>query len=114
MSYLKPGGIAHRSDSLQVGDYILAVNGIRTTMLQHDQVINVLKNAGEKVILEIEYQLPKVPSSVPNVESKRIEIILEKDGESLGFILRGGLTQESMKSRPLTITHIRPGSAADR
>ena len=47
-----------RSDALEVGDYILSVNGIRTAMLRHEEIVNLLKNAGDKVILEIEYELP--------------------------------------------------------
>ena len=47
-----------RSDSLEVGDYIVAVNGIRTANLRHEEIVNLLKNAGERVILELEYELP--------------------------------------------------------
>ena len=45
---------------------------------------------------------------------KRIEVHLEKDGHTFGFTLRGGLNTDRKKSRPLTITQIRPGSTADR
>lgn len=48
----------NRSDQLQVGDYITAVNGIRTSKLKHGEIISLLKNVGEKVTLEIEYHLP--------------------------------------------------------
>ncbi|KAK3858357.1 hypothetical protein Pcinc_035449, partial [Petrolisthes cinctipes] len=55
---LRPGSPAHRSDALSVGDYILAVNGIRTQALTHSQIVSLLKNAGEKVDLEVEYEIP--------------------------------------------------------
>ncbi len=42
-----------------MGDYILAVNGIRTAMLKHDEIVNLLKNAGASVLLELEYELPE-------------------------------------------------------
>ena len=48
----------YRSDSLEVDDVILSVNGIKTTGMKHDEIINLLKNIGEQVILEVEYQLP--------------------------------------------------------
>ena len=49
-----------RSDALEVGDYIVSVNGIRTSMLRHDEIVSLLKNAGESVLLEVEYQLPEL------------------------------------------------------
>ncbi|KAK8743618.1 hypothetical protein OTU49_001165, partial [Cherax quadricarinatus] len=55
---LRPGSPAHRSDALSVGDYILAVNGIRTHSLSHAQIVSLLKNSGEKVDLEVEYEIP--------------------------------------------------------
>lgn len=48
----------YRSDLLQVGDYILSVNGIKTNNMKHDEIINLLKNANDTVRLEIEYELP--------------------------------------------------------
>lgn len=47
-----------RSDLLNVGDYIRSVNGIRLTRLRHDEIITLLKNVGERVVLEVEYELP--------------------------------------------------------
>ncbi|KAL5014355.1 hypothetical protein ScPMuIL_008625 [Solemya velum] len=115
VSSLRPGGIAHRSDALSVGDNIISVNGIRTTGMKHDEIVNLLKNAGERLVLEVEYDLPE--SAVGNsfsVQCKRHDIVLEKEGNSFGFTLRGGYSTERMKSRPLIVTHIRPGSSADR
>lgn len=48
----------NRSDALQVGDNIISVNGIRTASLKHEEIVNLLKNAGDRVVLEVEYELP--------------------------------------------------------
>lgn len=50
--------LVHRSDQLNVGDYIKSVNGINLTKLRHDEIISLLKNVGERVVLEVEYELP--------------------------------------------------------
>lgn len=49
-----------RSDQLDVGDYIKSVNGINLTKFRHDEIISLLKNVGERVVLEVEYELPPV------------------------------------------------------
>lgn len=49
-----------RSDQLNVGDYIKSVNGINLTKFRHDEIISLLKNVGERVVLEVEYELPPV------------------------------------------------------
>ena len=41
-----------------MGDYIKSVNGINLTKLRHDEIISLLKNIGERVALEVEYDLP--------------------------------------------------------
>ncbi|EAW64200.1 hCG27236, isoform CRA_d, partial [Homo sapiens] len=58
VSNLRPGGLAARSDLLNIGDYIRSVNGIHLTRLRHDEIITLLKNVGERVVLEVEYELP--------------------------------------------------------
>lgn len=58
-----------RSDQLDVGDYIKAVNGINLAKFRHDEIISLLKNVGERVVLEVEYELPPVcKSSWPEAE----------------------------------------------
>lgn len=63
-----------RSDQLNVGDYIKSVNGINLTKLRHEEIISLLKNVGERVLLEVEYELPPTgtaltshPASFPTV-----------------------------------------------
>ncbi|XP_036360671.1 glutamate receptor-interacting protein 1 isoform X11 [Octopus sinensis] len=115
VSNLRPGSIAHRCDALEVGDFILSVNGIRTSALKHEEIVNLLKNAGEQVILEVEYEVPESAlQSAFSIQCKRHEIVLEKEGNSFGFTLRGGLSLERMKSHALTVTSVRAGGPADR
>ncbi|KAM7401587.1 hypothetical protein PAMP_016892 [Pampus punctatissimus] len=115
VSNLRPGGLAARSDQLNVGDYIKSVNGINLTKLRHEEIISLLKNVGERVLLEVEYELPPTaPDSTSGVISKTIDICLHKEGNSFGFVMRGGTHEDWHKSRPLVVTYIRPGGPADR
>ncbi|XP_034287451.1 glutamate receptor-interacting protein 2 isoform X3 [Pantherophis guttatus] len=115
VSNLRPGGLAARSDQLNVGDYIKSVNGINLTKLRHDEIISLLKNVGERVILEVEYELPlAAPDNSAGIIPKTIEVTLYKEGNSFGFVLRGGAHEDWHKSRPLVLTYVRPGGPADR
>nr|XP_020836790.1 LOW QUALITY PROTEIN: glutamate receptor-interacting protein 2 [Phascolarctos cinereus] len=115
VSNLRPGGLAARSDQLNVGDYITSVNGIRLTKLRHDEIISLLKNVGERVVLEVEYELPPAaPENSLGIIPKTIEVSLYKEGNSFGFVLRGGAHEDWHKSRPLVLTYVRPGGPADR
>ncbi|XP_033921923.1 glutamate receptor-interacting protein 2 isoform X3 [Melopsittacus undulatus] len=115
VSNLRPGGLAARSDQLNVGDYIKSVNGINLTKLRHDEIISLLKNVGERVVLEVEYELPPaVPENSAGIIPKTIEVSLYKEGNSFGFVLRGGAHEDWHKSRPLVLTYVRPGGPADR
>uniref|UniRef100_A0A670XZI0 Glutamate receptor interacting protein 2 n=1 Tax=Pseudonaja textilis TaxID=8673 RepID=A0A670XZI0_PSETE len=112
VSNLRPGGLAARSDQLNVGDYIKSVNGINLTKLRHDEIISLLKNVGERVILEVEYELPL--AGYAGIIPKTVEVTLYKEGNSFGFVLRGGAHEDWHKSRPLVLTYVRPGGPADR
>uniref|UniRef100_A0A8D3DWN1 Glutamate receptor interacting protein 2 n=1 Tax=Scophthalmus maximus TaxID=52904 RepID=A0A8D3DWN1_SCOMX len=113
VSNLRPGGLAARSDQLNVGDYIKSVNGINLTKLRHEEIISLLKNVGERVLLEVEYELPPTDST-SGVISKTIDICLHKEGNSFGFVMRGGTQEDWHRSRPLVVTYVRPGGPADR
>ncbi|KAL4640671.1 glutamate receptor-interacting protein 1-like [Arapaima gigas] len=114
VSNLRQGGIAARSDQLCVGDYIKSVNGINLTKFRHDEIISLLKNVGERVVLEVEYELPPVSVQGSGVMFKNMEVTLHKEGNTFGFVLRGGAHEDRSKSRPVVITSIRPGGPADR
>ncbi|XP_047599705.1 glutamate receptor-interacting protein 2 isoform X4 [Lutra lutra] len=115
VSNLRPGGLAARSDLLNVGDYIRSVNGIHLTRLRHDEIITLLKNVGERVVLEVEYELPPpAPENSPGIITKTVDVSLYKEGNSFGFVLRGGAHEDLHKTRPLVLTYVRPGGPADR
>ncbi|KAG7520624.1 glutamate receptor-interacting protein 2-like isoform X1 [Solea senegalensis] len=106
---------SERSDQLNVGDYIKSVNGINLSKLRHDEIISLLKNIGERVVLEVEYELPAFVQTPPaGVTAKTIEVYLHKEGNSFGFVMRGGFHEDWRRSRPLVVTYVRPGGPADR
>uniref|UniRef100_A0A8C0ZJE7 Glutamate receptor interacting protein 2 n=1 Tax=Cyanistes caeruleus TaxID=156563 RepID=A0A8C0ZJE7_CYACU len=110
VSNLRPGGLAARSDQLNVGDYIKSVNGINLTKLRHDEIISLLKNVGERVVLEVEYELPPaVPESSAGIIPKTIEVSLYKEGNSFGFVLRAGASLSTL-IRELPLVSYREGS----
>ncbi|KAF7210008.1 transcript variant X1 [Nothobranchius furzeri] len=102
------------SDQLNMGDYIKSVNGINLSKLRHDEIISLLKNIGERVVLEVEYELPPFVQNPSGVITKTIEVCLHKEGNSFGFVMRGGFHEDWRRSRPLVVTSIRPGGPADR
>nr|XP_043872185.1 glutamate receptor-interacting protein 1 isoform X6 [Solea senegalensis] len=114
VSNLRQGGIAARSDQLNVGDYIRSVNGINLAKFRHDEIISLLKNVGERVVLEVEYELPPVSVQGSGVMFKNVEVTLHKEGNSFGFVIRGGVHEDRNKSRPIVITTIRQSGPADR
>uniref|UniRef100_A0A3P8UC85 Glutamate receptor interacting protein 1 n=1 Tax=Amphiprion percula TaxID=161767 RepID=A0A3P8UC85_AMPPE len=114
VSNLRQGGIAARSDQLNVGDYIRSVNGINLAKFRHDEIISLLKNVGERVVLEVEYELPPVSVQGSGVMFKNVEVTLHKEGNNFGFVIRGGAHEDRNKSRPIVVTTIRPGGPADR
>ncbi|KAI3366450.1 hypothetical protein L3Q82_000473 [Scortum barcoo] len=92
--------VHNKSDQLNVGDYIRAVNGINLAKFRHDEIITV---QGSGVMF------------------KNVEVTLHKEGNSFGFVIRGecevcvcGAHEDRNKSRPIVITTIRPGGPADR
>ncbi|CAM4794610.1 unnamed protein product [Rotaria magnacalcarata] len=115
VAQLKPGSIAQKSDMLEIGDILIGINGIKTAGLKHEQVIDLIKQVGDQLILDIDYELPKWPiHAINTVHTKTIQIQLEKEGQSYGFILRGGDSDDKVKARPLIITRIRSQGTADR
>ncbi|XP_029139779.1 glutamate receptor-interacting protein 1 isoform X1 [Protobothrops mucrosquamatus] len=114
VSNLRQGGIAARSDQLDVGDYIKSVNGINLTKFRHDEIISLLKNVGERVVLEVEYELPPASVQGSGVIFRTVEVTLHKEGNTFGFVIRGGAHDVRNKSRPIVITCVRPGGPADR
>ncbi|XP_063609660.1 glutamate receptor-interacting protein 2-like isoform X2 [Penaeus indicus] len=48
------------------------------------------------------------------VVGRTVDVVLEKEEGSFGFTVRGGSSHDATKTRPLVITHVRPGGPADR
>lgn len=59
VAQLKPGSIALKSDVLETGDILTGINGIKTAGLKHEQIIDLIKQVGDQLTLDIEYDLPK-------------------------------------------------------
>jgi len=114
---LRSTGIAAKSDLLQTEDLITSVNGIRTSRLKHAEIISLLKNIGDDVTLQVEYQLPPTAVSNSKIIQKTCDVTLRRDrdnGSSFGFVLRGGSNARHCLSRPLVVTHVREGSSAEK
>ncbi|XP_072002756.1 glutamate receptor-interacting protein 1 isoform X11 [Engystomops pustulosus] len=45
---------------------------------------------------------------------RTVEVTLHKEGNTFGFVIRGGAHEDRNKSRPIVITCVRPGGPADR
>jgi C-terminal processing protease CtpA/Prc len=59
VAQLKPGSLAQKADLLETGDILTGINGIKTAGLKHDQIIDLIKQVGDQLTLDIEYDLPK-------------------------------------------------------
>lgn len=59
VAQLKLGSLAHKADVLDTGDILTGINGIKTAGLKHEQIIDLIKQVGEQLVLDIEYDLPK-------------------------------------------------------
>ena len=70
ISNLRLGSPAAQSDSLSVGDYILSVNGDSTSGLNHDSVVDLLRNSEDSIDLQIEYEMPQIRKSISFDECK--------------------------------------------
>ncbi|KAH9363912.1 hypothetical protein HPB48_003203 [Haemaphysalis longicornis] len=66
------------------------------------------------VLLLLVVPTPAAAETSMCVCPKVIQVKLEKENGSFGFLIRGGTSAEKLKCRPLTITHVRPGAPADR
>lgn len=59
VAQLKPGSTAHKADLFEIGDALITINQTSTSGLKHEQIIELIKQAGEQIIFDIEYDLPK-------------------------------------------------------
>jgi glutamate receptor-interacting protein len=59
VAQLKVDSIAQKADVFDIGDALVGINHTKTAGLKHEQVIELIKQAGENLIFDIEYDLPK-------------------------------------------------------
>lgn len=71
-----------------MGDYIKSVNGINLSKLRHDEIISMLKNIGERVVLEVEYELPPL-GTLPKVPKSRVQKFLNVPVDSAQCVRDG-------------------------
>lgn len=69
-----------------MGDYIKSVNGINLSKLRHDEIISLLKNIGERVMLEVEYELPPFGEPAPSTNLPNTKHFL---AEKRGLVSHG-------------------------
>ncbi|VDN02847.1 unnamed protein product [Thelazia callipaeda] len=111
ITFLRPGSVAHTSDELRVGERLKLVSN-----LTHNQMMTLLRNSGNCVHLQVEYDINDENFKQPsNTRSACADIALMKENNRIGVTLRGGAYgPDQEKSRPITIMNIRTGSPAHR
>ncbi|XP_054268231.1 protein lap4 isoform X3 [Macrosteles quadrilineatus] len=111
ISHVVPGGIAHSSGKLRMGDRILAVNGKDISGCCHQDAVMALLEAGDEITLKIQHD--------PLPEGFMELTLVREDGEKLGMHIKGGL--RGHRGNPLDrndegvfISKINSGGAAKR
>ncbi|CAH8851056.1 unnamed protein product [Trichobilharzia szidati] len=113
IAQLVPGSQAERMGLLSVGDQILAVNGIPTCGLHHDEVVRLIRESGNHIALKI---LPYSSSAsrgrkhpLPIRDSVEFPVTLFRGSRGFGFSIRGG---QEFNRMPLVVLRIADGGAA--
>ncbi|KAM6217058.1 inaD-like protein [Rhynchocyon petersi] len=111
IAMIQASGVAARTQKLKVGDRIVSINGQPLDGLSHGEVVNLLKNAYGRIILQVvadtnisaiasqlesmstgyHLALPSAEHHLEDTETPPPKIItLEKGSEGLGFSIVGG------------------------
>ncbi|CAH8555314.1 unnamed protein product [Schistosoma bovis] len=113
IAQIVPGSQAERMGLLSVGDQILAVNGIPTCGLHHDEVVRLIRESGNHIALKI---LPYSGSAsrgrkhpLPMRDSVEFPVTLFRGSRGFGFSIRGG---QEFNRMPLVVLRIADGGAA--
>ena len=109
---LVSGSWAQRSDVLCVGDVLVGINGRDCAVMTQHELVQLLDTA-DKVQLEVKYRLPPSGPSV-RTRTKALQVTLNKENGTFGFVVRGGKHEALVKSRPFTIVHVDRGGPANR
>lgn len=105
------GGAAQLDGRLSVGDCIVAVNGVSTVNVAHQDAVEALKAAGGVVTLTLKREQPKPIEGNQQTE----EIILTKGTKGLGFSIAGGRENQHVPNDDgIYITKIIDGGAAQQ
>ncbi|XP_020614630.1 disks large homolog 1-like isoform X2 [Orbicella faveolata] len=103
------GGAAAEDGRLVVGDCIVAVNGVSTVNVSHQQAVEALKAAGGVVTLTLKREKAKPVTGKQQTE----EIVLTKGTKGLGFSIAGGKGNQHVPDDDgIYITKIIDGGAA--
>ncbi|RTG90830.1 uncharacterized protein DC041_0012763 [Schistosoma bovis] len=101
IAQIVPGSQAERMGLLSVGDQILAVNGIPTCGLHHDEVVRLIRESGSAS------RGRKHP--LPMRDSVEFPVTLFRGSRGFGFSIRGG---QEFNRMPLVVLRIADGGAA--
>ncbi|XP_062503040.1 tyrosine-protein phosphatase non-receptor type 13-like isoform X2 [Corticium candelabrum] len=120
---LRVGGAAHRNGQLQVADRLLRINSHNLLRVRHAEAVQIIKDAGSEVELEVErimgmdevsfgeegQQLDSM-SGYESLAGEVIVVELVKDDKGLGFGLVGGQDV----NHPIIIKSLFEGQAAEK
>ncbi|CAH8559134.1 unnamed protein product [Heterobilharzia americana] len=113
IAQLVPGSQAERMGLLSVGDQILAVNGIPTCGLHHDEVVRLIRESGNHIALKILPYSGSAPRGrkhpLPIRDSVEFPVTLFRGSRGFGFSIRGG---QEFNQMPLVVLRIADGGAA--
>ena len=93
-----------RSGALEVGDHIRAINGTATDHLNQNEANSLLRNSGNVINLEIEFDAPQ-ESDVDTLK-KTTQVRLKRERNGFGFTISGG----RLENRPITVSNVIVGS----
>uniref|UniRef100_A0A183IV53 Glutamate receptor-interacting protein 2 n=1 Tax=Soboliphyme baturini TaxID=241478 RepID=A0A183IV53_9BILA len=106
--YIEKGSPADRSEVLQVGDRVLAINDYTTNAGTSDEANNLLKRLNGAVVLVVEFDV--IESVLPN--SGIFTVKLAKRKQNLGVIISSNTSGH--KGEPVVVSDVRIGSVAHR
>ncbi|XP_066155527.1 gamma-2-syntrophin isoform X1 [Euwallacea fornicatus] len=90
---------ADRTGDLFVGDAIIKVNGEYITACPHDDAVNILRNAGDLVVLTVKHYKAATPFLQKQEDKEQTDSNSEKEASDESF----RITSNSTSSRPSSI-----------
>ncbi|RZC41658.1 lap4-like, partial [Asbolus verrucosus] len=108
---------------LRVGDKVLSVNGVSVVEVSHYDAVEVLKESGPVLILEVSREVtrfvrdtPKPPAEEPVLNRVLVHTTLIRDSRGLGFSIAGGKGSQPFKadSDAVFVSRITEGGVAHK